>query len=232
MMTAGPWRLDALEILQVTRMAHFDRRHLIDVVTEIVERAGRDRPTREDEAGDASRTDPATRVEAAPAPRPLDELNPLTCREGPHTILEQWLERTGIVLDLIAPTRSRRSGRSPTSQLPALRGRLAAGQPERDAGRLRRLPRCLPGGRRGAADERRADRGRRGRPADDPVPGEGPRVPDRLRPAAARRRVADARGLERLFPPELLREAVPRANIHTEEERRLLYVAMTRAQER
>ena len=35
-----------------------------------------------------------------------------------------------------------------------------------------------------------------------------------------------------LFPRELLKEAVPAGDIHTEEERRLLYVAMTRAQER
>ena len=35
-----------------------------------------------------------------------------------------------------------------------------------------------------------------------------------------------------LFPRELLREAVPAGDIHTDEERRLLYVAMTRAQDR
>src|SRR5690606_19526236 len=34
------------------------------------------------------------------------------------------------------------------------------------------------------------------------------------------------------FPRELLREDVPSGDIHTDEERRLLYVAMTRAQER
>ena len=34
------------------------------------------------------------------------------------------------------------------------------------------------------------------------------------------------------FPRELLREAVPAGDLHTDEERRLLYVAMTRAQER
>ncbi len=34
------------------------------------------------------------------------------------------------------------------------------------------------------------------------------------------------------FPKELLREAIPDGDVHTEEERRLLYVAMTRAQER
>ncbi len=35
-----------------------------------------------------------------------------------------------------------------------------------------------------------------------------------------------------LFPRHLLREAVPPGDIHTDEERRLLYVAMTRAQDR
>ena len=36
----------------------------------------------------------------------------------------------------------------------------------------------------------------------------------------------------RLAARELLREQVPAGDIHTDEERRLLYVAMTRAQER
>ena len=35
-----------------------------------------------------------------------------------------------------------------------------------------------------------------------------------------------------LFPRELLREGRPPADIHIDEERRLLYVAMTRAKER
>ena len=35
-----------------------------------------------------------------------------------------------------------------------------------------------------------------------------------------------------LFPRELLKEAVPAGDIHTEEERRLLYVALTRARDR
>ena len=37
MMTAGPWRLDALEILDITRTARFDRRHLVDAIHEMVE---------------------------------------------------------------------------------------------------------------------------------------------------------------------------------------------------
>ena len=132
------------------------------------------------------------------------------------------------------PTRSRRSGSSPTSRASCASRRTGSRrQSERDAGRLRRLPRRLPGRRRRAADERGADRGRRGRPADDPVPGEGPRVPDVFVPQPARRTSGRrARGWTGLFPTELLREAVPAGDIHTEEERRLLYVAMTRAQDR
>ena len=36
MMTAGPWRLDALEILRVSRMAKFDRAHLLETIKAIV----------------------------------------------------------------------------------------------------------------------------------------------------------------------------------------------------
>src|SRR5205814_2141635 len=38
MMSAAPWRLDALEILQIARMAKYDNRNLIDVIHEVVDR--------------------------------------------------------------------------------------------------------------------------------------------------------------------------------------------------
>ncbi len=37
MLSAAPWRLDALEILAVARMARYDRRHLIEAIREVVE---------------------------------------------------------------------------------------------------------------------------------------------------------------------------------------------------
>ena len=164
----------------------------------------------------------------------LDELNPLTFREGPHTILERYLERTG---PGARPHRRRhargRSGPSPTSRA-SCASRPTGRRPTR-AGRwrVRRLSRCLPGGRRRAADERRAVRGRRGRPADDAVPGEGPRVPDRLRPEPARRGVAgQARAAAACSRASCCARPCPTGDIHIDEERRLLYVAMTRAQER
>ncbi len=52
MMSAAPWRLDALEILQIARMARYDYRHLIDVIHEVVESGERGggprRPTDEE----------------------------------------------------------------------------------------------------------------------------------------------------------------------------------------
>ena len=103
MMTAGPWRMDALEILEITRMAKFDRRHLLDVTREIVgsgtlvvDRAGEDQQKAEEDV------DPATRAKLRRLLDTLEELNPLTWREGPFTILERYVERTGQVLDLIA----------------------------------------------------------------------------------------------------------------------------------
>ncbi len=107
MMTAGPWRLDALEILRVTRTAKFDRAHLLETVgaivasgqveVDVVNERREDGPDRE--AVDAPAV---TRAKLRQLLGALDELNPLTFREGPHTILQRYVERTGAVLDLIA----------------------------------------------------------------------------------------------------------------------------------
>ena len=241
-MTAGPWRLDALEILRVARMARFDRRHLVEVIRDdrrVGPGRGRRRRRRAatDDA-DARRVDaaaPRTRAKLRRLLGALEELNPLTWREGPFTILERFLERTGQVLDLIAAgTLEAKRTRRQHRELPALRG--ATGRRANPNGTLAGFVAYLDAyqrRRRRAADERRADRGRRGRPADDPVPGQGPRVPDRLRPEPARRASGRrASTAAACFPRELLREAVPAGDIHTDEERRLLYVAMTRAQDR
>ena len=163
MMSAAPWRLDALEILQIARMAKYDRRHLIEVVREVVDsgevEVDRARPTdeevrpirpqpvieRERRGGRAvgSRSShrrrtfrawtapepaaaAATRHEAGPSPadtraklrrflRTIDELTPRTWRDGPFTVLEEFVVKTGIVFDLIALDSLERSGRSPTS---------------------------------------------------------------------------------------------------------------------
>ncbi len=89
LMTAGPWRLDALEILRVAQAANFDKRHLIEVVQEMV-------------ASDGDATAPGTRAKLRRLLDAIEELQPQTWREGPSTILERFLDMTGQVLNLVA----------------------------------------------------------------------------------------------------------------------------------
>ena len=179
MMTAGPWRLDPLEVLHVTRIARFDtEKRLVDVIYRLVE-VGDD---------DATPTEAATKAKLRRLLATIEELHPQTTRQGPHTILERYLELTGQVLDLLGAntTDAHRAVANIGSFL-----RFAAdwrtAQPGRHAPGLRGLPGRLPGGRRRAAYQRGAERRRAGRAADDPLPGQGAGVPARLHPAAARR---------------------------------------------
>ena len=144
---------------------------------------------------------PGAAGQAAALLAAIEELNPLTWREGPYTILERYLERTGLVLDLLAAG-TLEAKRSVVNIASFMRfaADWQAANPAQDPGGLRRLPRRLQGGRRRAADERGAVRGRRRRAPHDPLPGEGPGVPDRHRPGAGRGRVAGPRAGRRLVP--------------------------------
>jgi DNA helicase-2/ATP-dependent DNA helicase PcrA len=239
MMTAGPWRLDALEILRVSRMAKFDRAHLLETVKAIVE-SGRVEVDRV--PGTHEEAEPATAEVDAPAGTraklrqllgALDELNPLTFREGPHTILERYLERTGQVLDLIAADtlEAKRTVTNIASFLRFATDWQAANPSGTLAGFVAYLDAYQAAG------------------GELPTSVELSEDVDGVRLMT----LYQAKGLEfpivfvpnlldgewpvkeqsgGLFPRELLREAVPAGDIHTDEERRLLYVAMTRAQDR
>ncbi len=238
MMTAGPWRLDALEILRVTRNAKFDRAHLLETAKAIVE-SGRVevdqvQARREDGPRTAEVDAPAgTRAKLRQLLGALDELNPLTFREGPHTILERYLERTGQVLDLIAAD-TLEAKRTVTNIASFLRF-AADWQSANSNGTLAGFIAYL--------DAYQAAGGELPTSVELSEDVEGVRLMT----------LYQAKGLEfpivfvpnlvdgewpvkeqgdGLFPRELLREAVPTGDIHTDEERRLLYVAMTRAQDR
>ncbi len=96
MMTAGPWRLDALEILRVLAHGEFDRRQL-----DGRDHDRRSRPARRRRRPDAEDPRPGRSVDAADparqaaqAPRRDRRAPAETWREGPFTILERYLERT------------------------------------------------------------------------------------------------------------------------------------------
>ncbi len=163
----------------------------------------------------------------------LDELNPLTFREGPHTILERFLERTGTVLDLIAAD-TLESKRTVTNIASFMRF-SADWQAENPRGTLAGFVAYLDayqaaGGELPTSVELSEDV--EGVRLMTLYQAKGLEFPIVFVPSLLDGEWPTREGGDGVFPRELLREAVPAGDIHTDEERRLLYVAMTRAQER
>ncbi|MGC8633595.1 MAG: ATP-dependent helicase [Candidatus Limnocylindrales bacterium] len=251
-LTAGPWRLDALELLAITRAAKRAGCHLLELVrdaagTGAVTLDALPAANGDGSDGDArapSATPSAERPERvlalAPATRArlrrlldtLDELVPAAIREGPFTILERFVERTGMLLDRLASPSVEQQRE--IAEIAALLRFAADWQHEHPARALADFLEYLD--------------------AYQSAGGELPTGVELAEDVAGVRLMTlyQAKGLEfphvfvpylldgewpvheqggSLFPRELLREPVPGGDIHTEEERRLLYVAMTRARE-
>ena len=276
-LTAGPWRLDALELLAVTRASKRAGCHLLELVRDAVatgevtldalpaggadgtDGAGPsdvgDEPFAAAHAGSSRTVDapaampsrapaasvtPGRAVELAPATRAklrrflatLDELAPEAPREGPFTILERYLERTATLLDLLS-TATLESKRA-VANIASLMRFAADWQREHPQRTLADFVDYLD--------------------AFQAAGGELPTSVELAEDVQGVRLMTlyQAKGLEYphvfvphllegewpvreqdwgLFPRELLREKVPVGDLHTEEERRLLYVAITRARE-
>jgi DNA helicase-2/ATP-dependent DNA helicase PcrA len=239
MLSGGPWRLDALEILTVTRMANFDRGHLLDAITRIVAEG----TVEEDVVGEVTEDGkPAHATADAKATlraklrnlqSTLDELTPLVYREGPHTILERYLERTGQVLDLIAADtlESKRTVVNIASFLRFAADWQQANPNGTVAGFVAYLDAYQEaGGELPTSVELSEDV--EGVRLMTLYQAKGLEFPIVIVPQLLEKEWPTQQGWGGLFPTELLREAVPPGDLHTEEERRLLYVAMTRAQRR
>ena len=283
MMSAAPWRLDALEILQIARMARYDHRHYIDVIHEIVEsgelevdRVADDRddgdghgkangdahaatdgngnggglalqPPPTDLAASAGgahasgrhretrRTSvtPATRAKLRRLLSTLEDLAAKTWREGPFTVLEEYVNRTGLVLDLlrIDTLEAQRTIANIANfmrfahdwQAEHPRGTLAGFVDYLDAyqGAGGELPTSVEASDDLVGVQLMTLYQAKGLEFDHVF------VPQLLKDEWPTREYASG-----LFPKDLLKEAVPSGDIHTEEERRLLYVALTRAKDR
>jgi DNA helicase-2/ATP-dependent DNA helicase PcrA len=242
LMTAGPWRLDALEVLAVTRDANFDH---VPVMTAVDRLVGAGQATREvleaaaapDHAGtqerEAAAISPGLRAKLRRLLAIVEELNPLTWREGPHTVLERYLERTGTVLDLLAA--GTLEARRAVVNIASLLRFAAAWQ---RANPQRSLADFV-----GYLDAYKAAGGELPTSVELAEDAEGVRLMT----------VFQAKGLEfpivvvpdlvdgewpardqgaGLFPRELFREHLPAGDLRLDEERRLLYVAITRARDR
>jgi DNA helicase-2/ATP-dependent DNA helicase PcrA len=242
MLTAGPWRLDALEVLAVTRDAHFDRSHVATAIERLVRTGEAPQPAPVDAASapDRERTSqtgapiaPDLRAKLRRVQAVVEELDPLTWREGPATVLERYLELTGTVLDLLS-TGTLEARRAVVNIASFLRFSVAwqASNPQRSLADF--------------VDYLDAYKAAGG---ELPTSVELSEDADRVRLMT----LYQAKGLEfpivvvpdlvdgewpvkehgaGIFPRELLRERMPDGDVHLDEERRLLYVAITRAQDR
>ena len=91
LLTAGPWRFDAAEILRLRKAADFDDRPMLEAAADI----GR-LPL------DSLAVEPALRLKVDRLLTTIDDLIPRAMREGPFTLLEEYLVRTNLLHDLIA----------------------------------------------------------------------------------------------------------------------------------
>ncbi len=230
MMTAGPWRLDALEILHVTRVARFDaRQHLIAVLTRLVD------------AGETqSPEDPAKHVGVAPGTRAklrrlldvLQQLHEQTWREGPHSIIERYLEQTGQVLDLLGAATG--DAHRAVANIGSFLRFAADWQEVHPRGNLGGFVDYLDayqeaGGELPTSVELSEDV--QGVRLMTLYQAKGLEFPHVFIPQLLEDEWPTREGWSGFFPAELLREPIAGDDLHAEEERRLLYVAMTRAQE-
>ncbi len=259
-LTAGPWRLDALELLMITRAAKRAERHLLELVRDAVgtgavtlDAVPGIRNGNSDEGGsggagaiagavahDGPGAAPGRTLGLAPATRAklrrfittLDELAPEAPREGPFTILERYLERTGMLLDLLAADtlESKRA----VANVASLMRFAADWQREHPERTLADFVDYLDayqsaGGELPTSVELAEDV--QGVRLMTLYQAKGLEYPHVFVPHLLDGEWPVRAGEWSLFPRELLREAVPVGDLHTEEERRLLYVAITRAQE-
>lgn len=220
-LTAGPWRLDAIELLALTRSAARAERHLLELARDALSGAETALPL-----------GPETLAKLRRLLATVDDLAPDAPREGPFTIVSRWVERTGLLFDLLAADtmESRRS----VAGIASLMRFAADWEHEHPRLSLRDFVAYLD--------------------AYQDAGGELPTGVELAEDAVGVRLMTlyQAKGLEydhvfvpfllegewpvgerndTLFPRELLREVVPAGDVHIEEERRLLYVALTRARE-
>ncbi len=229
MMTAGPWRLDALEILHVSRTARFDNAHLVDVVQQIVTAA---EATANASARRHHGTHPARQAAAAAGRDSRSSSRRPSGRDPSPSSSATWSSPAR------CSTWSPWARRMPTGSWPTSRASCASPRTGRPSIRTGTL-----GGFVDYLDAYQAAGGELPTSVELTEDVEGVRLMTLYQAKGLEFRhvfipqlLVDEwptrEGYVSYFPEELLRERIQGEEIHTQEERRLLYVAITRAQDR
>jgi DNA helicase II / ATP-dependent DNA helicase PcrA len=102
LLTAGPWRLDASEILRLASDASWDRRPIFEAAESRWKTAVVAADSGEPTAARQDRANSALRAKLELLFGCIGDLVPRGPRDGPFTILEEYLVRTKVLADLLA----------------------------------------------------------------------------------------------------------------------------------
>jgi superfamily I DNA/RNA helicase/RecB family exonuclease len=220
LMTAGPWRFDALEIMRLRRVAAWDKRPIYDAASQLLRGELPEQP------------DPLLRAKLERLLGCIDDLVPRGTRDGPFTLLEDYLVRTNLLHDLIA-TGTAEAQRSVLA-LARLMRFAADWQRDQPNGSLRDFIEYLDlyqdiGGE--LDTERPIGSDLEGVLLMTIYQAKGLEYEVVVVPRLVEGMFPGKRGENLPIPVELLKQEPP-PDFATDEERRLLFVAMTRARSR
>ncbi len=110
LLTAGPWRFDAGEIMELRRRAEWDRRAMLQAARELLEQMhavpSEAQPAEvggsEAEVGPPEPFDAALRAKLERLFGVIEDLVPRAWRDGPASLTEEFVVRTSLVHDLVA----------------------------------------------------------------------------------------------------------------------------------
>lgn len=102
LLTAGPWRLDAPEILRLARDASWDRRPVFEAATALRAAAAVSTSSDQPDAERLERAEATLRAKLELLFGCIGDLVSRGLRDGPFTILEEYLVRTKLLADLLA----------------------------------------------------------------------------------------------------------------------------------
>ena len=219
MLTSGPWRLDAAEIIGLRRAADFDGRPMLQAAREVLD-------------ADRATIPVAVRTKLARLFGCIEDLIPRAAREGPLVLMEEYVVRTNLVHDLIV-TGTPEAHRAVLDIARFLRF-AADHQASRPRDSLVDFIAYVDLYQEVGGDleiETPVSAGVSGVQLMTIYQAKGLEYPAVVVPRVVEGQFPDTRGERLLLPVELLKQTPP-AQFAEEEERRLLFVAMTRARDR